>query len=157
MLPKLTQCMLYAFQKCHIDWLAVVPSTGLNEVYDYYNEQGRCLFATREEEAVAICAGLAMTGKRPLVLMQQSGVGNALNAVFTLAQAYAIYFPIVVCDRSSYDPNPVQRHSSVSTWHVLESLGSVFLDWTNVNASERFSELLDRQQRWIISTLVGEK
>jgi sulfopyruvate decarboxylase TPP-binding subunit len=154
--PNIMQGMLHAFQTCHIDWLAVVPGSGLNEIYEYYDERGRCLFATREEEAVAISAGLAVAGTRPLVLMQQSGVGNALNAVFTLAEAYNIYFPIVSCDRSKDDPNPVQRHSSVRTSRVLESQGAVFLDWTDADASERFSALLDRQQRWIVCNLVGK-
>jgi len=154
--PNITQGMLHSFQTCRIDWLVVVPGSGLNEVYEYYEQRGRCLFATREEEAVAISAGLAVAGKRPLVLMQQSGVGNALNAVFTLAEAYAIYFPIVSCDRSKDDPNPVQRHSSVQTWSVLETQGAVILDWTGADASERFRALLDRQQRWIVCQVVGK-
>lgn len=147
------QRMLDAFKCCHIAWLLVVPSTKLNPVYAYYQKQNRCLYATREEEAVAIATGLTLGGERPLLLIQQSGVGNVLNAVFTLADSYNVFFPIVVCDRSELDPNPVQRVSSKSTRLVLDSLGCSSIDWSEPNAIETFRSCLNQCCRWIVCTL----
>ncbi|WP_414586728.1 hypothetical protein [Scytonema sp. PCC 10023] len=142
--------LLEALRCCNINWIVVFPSTGLDVVYAYYQEKNRCLYTTREEEAVAIASGLTIGGDRPLVLMQQSGVGNALNAVFTLADAYDVFFPILVCDRSELDPNPVQRVSSKSTKQVLEPLGCSWVDWSEPNAIEKFRSCLERRSRWII-------
>lgn len=105
--------------------IVVVPSHGLDLLYDAFDSLGRCLFVTREEEGVAVASGIALAGAIPMVVMQQTGVGNALNAVFALAEAYEIYFPILVHDRGPADANPVQRLSSLMTSRVLSSLAAV--------------------------------
>ena len=45
---------------------------------------------TREEEAIGICAGAFMGGKRPALLMQNSGLGNCINALVSLDVLYDI-------------------------------------------------------------------
>jgi sulfopyruvate decarboxylase TPP-binding subunit len=147
------QSMLNAFTACSIDRILVVPSTGLGPVYAYYEKLDRCLYATREEEAVAIATGLTLGGEHPLLLIQQSGVGNALNAVFSLADAYGVFFPIVVCDRSERDPNPVQRVSSKNTKVVLDALGCVHVNWSMSSASETFKNCVKGHCRWITCAL----
>jgi sulfopyruvate decarboxylase subunit alpha len=59
----------------------------------------RALLATREEEAVGIAAGLYLGGRRPVLLMQSSGVGNTLNAVGSLLLAYQIPAVLIVSMR----------------------------------------------------------
>ena len=44
----------------------------------------------REEEGVGIAAGAALAGKNPLVLMQNSGLGNAINALASLTKLYGL-------------------------------------------------------------------
>jgi sulfopyruvate decarboxylase TPP-binding subunit len=145
-----TNRRLDAFRCCQINWLLVVPSSGLNEVYDYYQKQDRCVYATREEESVAIATGLTLAGERPLILIQQSGVGNALNAVFTLPDAYHVFFPILVCMRPEQDPNPVQRVSIKNTMLILEELGCSKINWDHSGAVEQFKIFLKEQSRWIV-------
>lgn len=48
--------------------------------------------SVREDEAVAQAAGAYMAGKRPVVLMQNSGLGNSLNVIVSLSQIYEIPF-----------------------------------------------------------------
>ena len=48
----------------------------------------------REEECIAFAAGHRLAGLRPVVLMQCSGVGNALNALASLAIPYGIGMPL---------------------------------------------------------------
>ena len=45
---------------------------------------------TREEEGVGILAGAALAGKRPLLLMQNSGLGNCVNALASLTGLYEL-------------------------------------------------------------------
>ena len=46
--------------------------------------------ATREEEAFGIAAGLYLGGKKPTVMLQSSGLGNAINALTSLLLPYQI-------------------------------------------------------------------
>src|SRR6185437_14079737 len=57
------------------------------------------LVATREEEAFGIAAGLYLGGRRPVVLLQSSGLGNSLNALSTLLVAYQIPALIIISMR----------------------------------------------------------
>lgn len=41
------------------------------------------IYAAREEEAVAIAAGLHLAGASPLVAFQNSGLANSFNEVFS--------------------------------------------------------------------------
>ena len=44
----------------------------------------------KEDEGVAICAGLATTGKRGLLLIQQTGLLNSINAIRGVAVEYSL-------------------------------------------------------------------
>ena len=132
-----------------IDWLVTVPASGLDDLYAHFEARSRCLYATREEEAIAIATGMALGGGHPVVVMQQSGVGNCLNAVFTLSDAYAIQFSILVFFRSLRDPNPVQQTSSERTVKVLTALGMDWIDLTDSSAGIRLKDSLARGARWI--------
>jgi sulfopyruvate decarboxylase subunit alpha len=45
---------------------------------------------SREEEGVGIAAGAYLGGKTPLILMQNSGLGNCINAIKSLLELYKI-------------------------------------------------------------------
>jgi len=141
--------LIEALNLCGVGHLIVVPATGMELVCEHFEARGACLYATREEEAVAIAAGLSLSGERAAVIMAQAGVGNALNAVFTLADAYEIYFPILVCFRGKEDPNVVQRVSAGRTHLVLEALGCAEVSWAVPAGAEEFKRLVNNRQRWI--------
>jgi sulfopyruvate decarboxylase TPP-binding subunit len=142
-----TQHLIEALDSCGIKYLIVVPATGLEAVFQHFGD--RCIYATREEEAVAIAAGLTLGGENALVLMAQVGVGNAINAVFTLADAYHVHFPILVCFRGKEDPNLVQRISASQTHVVLEALECAEISWQNASSREELARLIEQRQRWI--------
>jgi len=49
-----------------------------------------CIIATREEEAIGIATGVSLSGKRPVVFMQNSGLGNSISALSSLVLLYKI-------------------------------------------------------------------
>jgi sulfopyruvate decarboxylase alpha subunit len=55
--------------------------------------------ATREEEAVGIAAGIAFGGGRAAAMMQTSGLGNALNALASLAVPYQVPLLLLISQR----------------------------------------------------------
>ena len=54
---------------------------------------------TREEEGVGIAAGAALGGKRPALLMQNSGLGNTINALLSLTKLYGLPLPLIISQR----------------------------------------------------------
>ncbi len=57
---------------------------------------------TREEEGVGICAGAALSGKKPAMLVQSSGIGNMINALLSLTGFYELPLAVFVSRRGVY-------------------------------------------------------
>jgi sulfopyruvate decarboxylase subunit alpha len=51
---------------------------------------------TREDAALGLAAGAALAGRRPVVIMQNSGLGVSLNALGSLQQIYALPCLLIV-------------------------------------------------------------
>ena len=56
----------------------------------------------REEDGVGLCAGLALAGRRPVMHIQSSGLGNMLNAILTLPSLYRLPLPVLASWRGVY-------------------------------------------------------
>jgi sulfopyruvate decarboxylase alpha subunit len=78
----------------------------------------------REEECIAFAAGHRLAGLRPVVLMQCSGIGNALNALASLTIPYGLGIPLVLSMRGTLgERNPSQVPMGRATPAVLDALG----------------------------------
>jgi len=62
---------------------------GLLQVIEEKNEIDH-ISITREEEGIGIAAGAYLGGKVPAIVMQNSGLGNSVNAIKSLLQLYRI-------------------------------------------------------------------
>ncbi|MFX1363372.1 MAG: sulfopyruvate decarboxylase subunit alpha [Promethearchaeota archaeon] len=56
---------------------------------------------TREEEGIGIAAGAYLGGKIPVLLMQNSGLGNSVNAIKSLLELYRIPIIFIISHRGS--------------------------------------------------------
>ena len=56
----------------------------------------RLIRICKEDEGVAICAGLSYTGKRGLLLIQQTGLLDSINAVRGVAVEYSLQICMMV-------------------------------------------------------------
>jgi sulfopyruvate decarboxylase subunit alpha len=56
---------------------------------------------TREEEGIGLCAGAALAGRLPTILMQDTGIGNSVNALMTLAKLYQLPLVMVISYRGT--------------------------------------------------------
>lgn len=54
---------------------------------------------TREEEGVGIAAGAYLSGKLPVLVMQNSGLGNSINAIKSLLELYNIPLGLIMSHR----------------------------------------------------------
>ena len=77
-----------------------------------------------EEACVGYAAGVRAAGGMPLVLFQSSGLGNALNALASLAVPYGLGFPLVLSVRGTLgEENPAQTLLGKRTPALFDALG----------------------------------
>ena len=69
-----------------IDFIVSVPCVNLSKILNMIDEDDDIIHipVTREEEGIGICAGAYLGGKKPAILMQNSGLGNSINALKSL-------------------------------------------------------------------------
>jgi sulfopyruvate decarboxylase alpha subunit len=104
---------------------AYVPDTRLQGIVSQLADSGVTMRSlTREEECIGYAAGQRIAGQRPVVLMQSSGLGNALNALGSLAVPYRLGLPLVVSMRGTLgEANPSQVPLGRSAAGLLSTLG----------------------------------
>ena len=110
--PAWAHAILAAFRAEHVRNLVFVPDTVMGRLLalaETDRSSFRLVGVHREEEAVGVLTGLYLGGERGAMLVQSSGLGNALNALGSLAAAYRIPFPLLVSLRGELGEfNPAQ-------------------------------------------------
>jgi len=77
------------------DFFAGVPCSFLTAILDRLQAEGYRP-AVREDVAIGLAAGAYLAGRRPVVLMQNSGLGGSLNALASLNLIYRIPVLLVI-------------------------------------------------------------
>lgn len=89
-----------ALDRKNIDFFSGVPDSFLNEFCEYIRknkDNSQHIIAANEGNAVAIASGhYIATGRLPLVYMQNSGIGNALNPIVSLADRNVYSIPMIL-------------------------------------------------------------
>jgi sulfopyruvate decarboxylase subunit alpha len=113
-----------AIEQEGIDAIAYVPDARLHGIVEAFSDTGpRLRTLTREEECIAFACGLLAAGGRPVVLMQCSGLGNALNALGSLCVPYGLGLPMVLSMRGTLgEGNPAQVPMGRATPALLDAV-----------------------------------
>lgn len=92
-----------AIKKTKIDLILSLPCIMLKGVLQLIEEKKEVdhIAITREEEGVGIAAGAYLGGKIPAILMQNSGLGNSINAIKSLLQLYKIPVIFIMSHRGA--------------------------------------------------------
>ena len=83
--------IIAALKKANVTHVAALPdiTTSAGLLWPLSGEEGiRLIRLCKEDEGVSICAGLAFCDKRAVLLMQQTGLMDSLNAVRAIAVQY---------------------------------------------------------------------
>ena len=83
---------LSALRARGFDFLTGVPCSLVKDLLAHVEVQTEVPYvhATREDIALGLAAGAAMAGRRPVVVMQNSGLGLSINALLSLHRIYRI-------------------------------------------------------------------
>ena len=108
------------------DFFTGVPCSIFKEVINYLlaNPDISYIPATREDEALGIATGAYLAGKKPVVLMQNSGLGSSISALSSLVLLYEISILLLISWRG-YQGKDAPEHLIMgkSTIKLLEDIG----------------------------------
>ncbi|WP_407421945.1 sulfopyruvate decarboxylase subunit alpha [Methanobrevibacter sp.] len=108
-----------------IDFIVSVPCVNLSKLLDMIDEDEEIIHipVTREEEGIGICAGAYLGGKKPAILMQNSGLGNSVNALKSLTELYGFPLLMVMSHRGTEGESICgQVPMGESTPRILEAM-----------------------------------
>ena len=96
---------------------------------------------TREEEGVGVLTGAYLGGRRGLLMMQVSGLGNSINGLASLAIPYQIPFLMLISQRGELGEfNPAQIAMGQAARPMLDALG---IPHFTLRRTDEMSNLLD--------------
>lgn len=114
--------------EAHCDWFTGVPDSDLSETISSLPNWN---FATRENHAIGMAFGAALGGKKPAVLLQNSGLGLALDAIVGTFSLYRLPLLLVISNRGTLEwEEPQHLEWGKVTRKVLElfSISQVWLE-----------------------------
>jgi sulfopyruvate decarboxylase subunit alpha len=144
-------------KKAGINFVVSLPCINLGKVLELIDKDDELIHVpvTREEEGFGICAGAFLGGKNCSILMQNSGLGNSVNAIASLYKLYNFPLLMVMSHRGTLNEKiSAQIPMGKATPKILNSLNiSYFYPKT---PEEAFSTIINA---WTLSktgnSLVG--
>lgn len=100
---------------------------------------------TREDAALGLAAGAALAGRRPLVLMQNSGFGVSLNAIGSLQTIYALPCLLVVTWRG-YQGKDAPEHLVMGE-AMPAILDAMHVPWRELEAASARTDVAWARER----------
>ena len=79
------------------DFIVGVPCSKLKYLTDKIENY---IPSTREDESMALAVGAYLAGKKPLVFLQNSGLGNIVDITTSLLKPYGIDIDLMISVRS---------------------------------------------------------
>lgn len=118
----------FQLKKGGVNFASGVPCAAQKNILPFFFNDPEMIYikATREEDAVGVATGAYLAGKKPIVLMQNSGLANCINALASLCIPYKIPILMLVTWRGyPKDKNePLYHHvMGKSTIKLMNDLG----------------------------------
>jgi len=120
-----THCIIEQLKNYHIRFLSYVPDSIIEQILKLARHDPffDILPLAREEEGVGVVTGQYVGGERGALLLPTSGVGNAINALASLAIPYQIPLPLFIgCRGELGEFNPSQVPMGQALRPILDAL-----------------------------------
>ncbi|MCX6699885.1 MAG: sulfopyruvate decarboxylase subunit beta [Methanomicrobiales archaeon] len=102
----------------------------------------------REEDGVGVCAGAYLSGRKPVMVIQSSGLGNMLNALLSLSRTYELPLPIIASWRGVYKETiPAQVPFNTALPGILKAADIPFAIVDHPDEFDRVSEIIGTAYR----------
>ena len=92
---KMSKKIITSLKKGGVNFYLSVPCKLLANMIEILEKDDEVYYSAvpREEEGMGICAGAYLGDKLPCIMMQNTGIGNSVNAIVSLLQLYQL--PVV--------------------------------------------------------------
>jgi sulfopyruvate decarboxylase subunit alpha len=89
-----------------------VPCSTLKGILNHLMHDPEVMYvpATREDEAIGIAVGAHFGGRKPIVFMQNAGLGLSINAIASLVQLYRIPLLFLISWRGDTNQDAPEHH-----------------------------------------------
>lgn len=126
-------------RKSGVDFTASLPCEKIKTLLEMVSAGFRHVPLTREEEGAGICAGAALSGKRPAMFIQSSGIGNMINALLSLTGFYELPLALFISRRGIYKEKiEAQLPMGLKLPGILAGAG---IGWTEINEAEDLAKV----------------
>lgn len=104
------------------DFFVGVPCSGLKAFIDDLRADARSPFlpAPREDVALAMAAGAALAGRKPLVYLQSSGLGHLVNPITSLLKPYGLSIHLLISLRTKPFEHFVMHRIAVPLLELMD-------------------------------------
>ncbi len=116
----------HALKEAGVNLVTSVPCVNLKALLDLIESDDEITHipVTREEEGIGICAGAYLGGASPAIIMQNSGLGNSINALASLNLLYRMPLLMILSHRGDLGERiSAQVPMGQLTPRLLDSLG----------------------------------
>lgn len=105
------------FKKKGYNFFVGVPCSGIKEFISEIEQDSEqaCIPATKEDSALGIAVGAYFAGKKPIVYLQSSGLGNIVNGITSLLNPYNIRIHLLISLRKT----PFEHEFMYKVFHNL--------------------------------------
>jgi len=98
---------------------------------------------TREEEGIGICVGAYLGGKTPVMVIQNSGIGNSVNVLCSLAIYYKIPILMIISHRGTVgEKSGAQVPMGLAVKEVLEAINIPVFEFKQSEYVDKIGELV---------------
>ena len=124
-----TEAIYDGLKDAGINFIVSVPCVNLTKLLNMIDEDEDIIHipVTREEEGIGLCAGAYLGGMKTAILMQNSGLGNSINALKSLTELYEFPLIMIMSHRGTEGENICgQVPMGQSTPRILEAMNFNF-------------------------------
>ena len=149
-----TEAIYNGLKDAGVDFIVSVPCVNLSKLLNMIDEDKDIIHipVTREEEGIGLCAGAYLGGRKTAILMQNSGLGNSINALKSLTELYGFPLLMVMSHRGTEGENICgQVPMGQSTPLILEAMNFNFFKPGNPEAAYE-----DIRNSWELSEQEGK-
>ena len=129
-----------------MDFFVSVPCKLLAGLLELLEKDNDILYTpvTREEEGVGILAGAYLAGRRPVIVLQNSGLGNSINAICSLLNYFHIPVVFIVSHRGTEGEKiDAQRPMGAATKALLDAAKVTYCEITSTKELATVKQAID--------------
>lgn len=147
---KVSKQIISILKNNGVNFFLSVPCKLLSNMITILEEDKDVYYSAipREEEGMGICAGAYLGNKFPCIMLQNTGLGNSVNAIVTLLKYYKIPIVLLISYRGTPGEKVLaQFQMGRITKKLLSTMNIPTLHCNKLNDIEKISKYLILAQK----------